>query len=147
MTFKKLLADKRVALEPPSKQELDELREVVATNLADADVPGLSPQGRYEFAYNAARLAATMAVRATGHRVTARNGFHYYTFQALEAVHPAAFGKHATYFDAARSKRNDFSYDGPTNLTDTEATELVAEAKRFLTAVEAWIAAHAPLLK
>ena len=46
MTFKKLLADKRVALEPPSKQELDELREVVATNLADAAVPGLSPQGR-----------------------------------------------------------------------------------------------------
>ena len=141
MTLAKLLADKRVAGEPTSKQELDELREVVATNLRDAQVPGLSPQGRYEFAYNAARLLATLVVRASGHRVIAKNGHHYYTFQALEAADPAAFKNAAAYFDAARSKRNDFSYEGPVGLTDTEADGLITDVKQFQQDVEAWIKA------
>lgn len=117
----------RVTIEPVSRQELDELREMVTTNLGDAQVAGLSAQGRYEFAYNAARLLATIAVRASGHRVIAKNGYHYFTFQALEAADPARFGNAAICFDAARSKRNDFSYDAPVPLSDTEADELVEE--------------------
>ena len=42
-----------VAPEPTSKQELDGIRQMVTTNLNDANVAGLSSQGRYEFAYNA----------------------------------------------------------------------------------------------
>jgi len=56
----KLLADKQVAREPTNRVEIDELRAMVARNLEDAQVPGVSAQGRYEFAYNAARLMATV---------------------------------------------------------------------------------------
>lgn len=146
MTLSKLLASKRIASEPSSKKELDELREVVAINLADAQVAAVSAQGRYEFAYNTVRLLATMVIRASGHRVTAKNGHHYYTFQTLEAVNQKAFKDAATYFDAARNKRNDFSYDGPIDLTDSEADELVEEAKQFLNDVEEWIRTNHPSL-
>ena len=67
MTWNKLLAEQRVASQPTSKQELDDLRQMVTTNLNDASVAGLSSQGRYEFAYNAARLMATVVIRVNGY--------------------------------------------------------------------------------
>jgi hypothetical protein len=41
---------------------------MAAVNLRDAHVGGISAQGRFEFAYNAARLLATIAIRASGYR-------------------------------------------------------------------------------
>ena len=45
MTWTDLLTGKRVAAEPTSKQELDELREMAALNLKDAHVAGVSAGG------------------------------------------------------------------------------------------------------
>lgn len=146
MTLTKLLADNRITGEPSSKQELDELRQMVATNLSDVAVTGLSSQGRYEFAYNAGRLIATIAIRAGGYRVTAKVGHHYFTFQALEAVDPGEFATIAAFLDTARSKRNDFSYDAPITVSDTDADELVTEVKQFHVRVEQWIAVRDPSL-
>ncbi len=50
MSWKKLLDDNHVTAEPSSKQEIDELRRMVAQNLNDAHVGGVSAQGRYELA-------------------------------------------------------------------------------------------------
>src|SRR5882672_1053369 len=119
-TWAKLLAANRVAREPTSKQELDELREMAELNLQDAGVEGLPGRGRYEFAYNAARLLATLVVRVAGYRIISKGGHHFYTFAALE-VADGTFAKTAAYFDAARSKRNDFSYDSPIPISDTDA--------------------------
>jgi hypothetical protein len=83
-----LLAEKRVALQPTSKSELEEIRMMAQLNLRDAHVSMISAQGRFEFAYNAARLTATVVVRASGYRVVAKNGHHYFTFQALRASDP-----------------------------------------------------------
>ena len=105
----------------------------------------MSPQGRYEFAYNAARLTATIVVRACGYRVISKGGHHYYTFQALEAADPG-FAKLAVYFDTARSKRNDFSYDTPVTVSDTEADDLVRSVIQFRNDVGAWIRQTNPAL-
>ncbi len=145
MSWNKLLADQRVALEPTSKQELDGIRQMVTTNLNDANVAGLSSQGRYEFAYNAARLVATIVIRASGYRVTSKTGHHWVTFQALEAAN-SAFLMAAAHFDAARRKRNDFSYDTPISISETDADELVAAVKQFQLDAEKWIRARTPTL-
>src|SRR4051794_37929115 len=142
-TWNDLLTARRVAREPSSRQELDEIRAMIATNLKDANVPGLSAQGRYEFAYNAARLVATLAVRAAGYRVIAKNGHHYFTFQGLETA-DKAFVKTAAYFDSARTKRNDFSYDAPVEVAESEALELIDTVRKFLQQVEAWVRARDP---
>jgi hypothetical protein len=144
MNWSKLLAASRVAREPSSKQELDELREMAALNLLDADVQGLSARGRYEFAYNAARLLATLVVRAAGYRIISKGGHHYYTFLALE-VTDGAFAKAAAYFDAARSKRNDFSYDSPIPISDTDAEELVQAVREFAHQAQGWMKSKYPL--
>lgn len=145
MSWTKLLAEKRVAREQTSKKELDELRAMVAVNLKDAHVAGISAQGRFEFAYNAARLMATVVVRASGYRVVARTGHHYFTFQALQAADPS-FLKMAIYFDAARDKRNDFSYESPVLISDTDADDLLKAVEQFQQDSQAWIKATDPTL-
>jgi len=145
MSWTKLLADKHVAREPTHKSELDDLRALVARNLDDAQVRGVSAQGRYEFGYNAARLMATIVIRACGYRVVARTGHHYWTFTALETA-DATFEKAAANFDAARSRRNDFSYDAPVEISDTDAGDLIEAARQFHRAAETWIAAKDPSL-
>lgn len=134
-----------MAPEPTSKKELDELRTMAAVNLNDAHVAGISAQGRYEFAYNAARLVATLVVRASGYRVVAKSGHHYFTFQALKASDPS-FAKVAAYFDDVRDTRNDFSYKAPVLISDTDADELVKEVEQFRQDAESWIRAKDPLL-
>jgi hypothetical protein len=115
-----LLADKRVASEGTSKSELDELRARADVNLKDAQIATLSATGRYEFAYNAARHMATIVVRASGYRVTAKSSHHVITFQALQAAEPA-FAPMAVYFDRARVTRNEFSYNGHTIVSARSA--------------------------
>jgi len=118
---------------------------MVAVNLKDAHVAGVSAQGRYEFACNAARLMATIVVRASGHRVIAKSGHHYYTFQALQVSDPA-FVKMAIYFDAARDMRNDFSYEAAVLISDTDADDLLKAVEQFRLDAEAWIKAKYPAL-
>ena len=60
MTWKKLLANKNVAHEPPSKAELDNLRSIVARSLKDVVSPGLSTDARFVMAYDAARTLSLM---------------------------------------------------------------------------------------
>jgi hypothetical protein len=140
-----LLAEKRVAREPSSKKELDELRTMAAVNLHDSHVTGISAQGRYEFAYNAARLIATVVVRACGYRVTAKSGHHYFTFQSLQAS-DRSFVRVAIHFDDARDKRNDLSYDSPVLISDTEANDLVKTVEQFQREAETWIQTKFPKL-
>jgi hypothetical protein len=118
---------------------------MAAAELRDARVAGISAKGRYEFAYNAARLTATIIVRASGYRVTAKAGHHYVTFQALKAA-DHAFDKAANFFDAAREKRNDFSNDAPAIISDTDADDLLQTVERFRQDAEAWIKSNFPAL-
>lgn len=137
------MAEKRVAAETPAKQEIDDLRAIVSRSFSDANAVGLSPDGMFNFSYNAARSLATIVVRASGYRVKSQGGGHYNTFLALEAADPA-FAAMAAYFDICRTKRNEFSYDGAGVVSSTEAAELELKTDRFAADVDAWLRANHP---
>lgn len=110
-------------------------------NLKDAAVAGLSADNRFGLAYEAAMLLAKMAIASAGYRVRGFGG-HYTTFEALElalADHTANF---AAYFDRCRRKRNTLSYDAAGVVTDTEASEILVQAKAFRVAVDTWLKAR-----
>jgi hypothetical protein len=52
------------------------MRALVARDLADAQVQGLSADRRFATAYNAALQTAKMAIACAGYRVTAKAGHH-----------------------------------------------------------------------
>ena len=139
MTWKELLAEKRVETHTTSKQELDDLRSAVERNLRDAAIPELSADNRFGLAYEAALLLSKMAVACAGYRVKGQ-GAHQTTFAALKLALGAGISKTATYLERCRRKRNELSYDMAGVATDTEATEILAQATALQSTVEQWIA-------
>jgi hypothetical protein len=118
------------------------MRAVVARDLADAKVEGLSTDRRFATAYNAALQTASIAIACAGYRVTAKTGHHRITVDAIKLALGA--GGYADYLEGCRRKRNVIDYTRSHVATETEANEIVKNATEFYELVEAWIASKFP---
>ncbi|MBI2221652.1 MAG: hypothetical protein HYU53_10645 [Acidobacteria bacterium] len=123
------------------------MRALIARDLADATVAGLSADRRFATAYNAALLAATMAIACAGYRVTARTGHHKISFESIKLALGVAADNYADYFETCRRKRNVIDYTRSRVATGTEAEEILKKATKFYEAVESWIESEFPDLK
>jgi hypothetical protein len=147
MSWKKLLQDNKVHQHTTSRQELAEIRRLVARDLADASIPALSEDRRFATAYNAALQTAKMAIACAGYRIASVPGHHRLTFEGAKLALGKPAEQLADYFDACRRKRNEIDYTGATIATTTEADELLLHAKSFLNMVEGWIESKHATLK
>lgn len=147
MSWKRLLAARKVHAHRTSRQEMEELRAVIRRDLSDAAIPALSEDRRFATAYNAALQAAKMAVACAGYRVGAVPGHHAISFECVGL----ALGREAdalvAFFDLCRRKRNIIDYTGAMIATSTEAAEVLERAGELLAMVEAWIEARHPELR
>src|SRR5262245_17986752 len=123
------------------------MRALVARDLADAGIEGLSADRKYATAYNAALQTANMAITCAGYRVTAKTGHHKITFYSANLALGSGADKYTDYFETCRRKRNVIDYTRSHVATDTEADEIVEKGIEFAEFVETWIAAKFPLLK
>lgn len=128
-----------------SRVEIDGLRSIVGRDLADAGLPGLSDDRRFATAYNAILQLATMVIAGSGFRVSG-SGHHRTTFMALPLAMGPSFTERATYFDLCRRKRNVIDDDLAFASSESEALELVNQARAFRREVEDWITSHHPHL-
>ena len=147
MSWKKLLQDNKVHRHTTSRQELNEIRRLVARDLTDAAIPALSEDRRFATAYTAALQTAKMAIACAGYRIASVPGHHRLTFEGAKLALGKPAEHLADYFDSCRRKRNEIDYTGATIATTTEADELLLHAKSFLKLVEAWINSTYPALK
>src|SRR5438132_4015639 len=127
MNLTKLLANKEAQKHKTSKKELDNMRALIARDLADAGLAGLSADRRFATAYNAALQAANMAMAC--------------------AVLGKPVHNYADYFETCRRKRNTIDYTFSNVATETEAKEILIQASQFYGAVEDWITNNHPSLK
>ena len=139
MSWRVLLAQRRVVVEPPTRAEIDAQRELASRALADAAIAAVSDDGRFDRAYDAARALATVVIRASGYRVKGAGGGHYNTFLALEAADPDRFAAFAAHFHLCREKRNELSYVQPRVVSRSELEEILREVPRFRVAVAGWL--------
>jgi hypothetical protein len=131
-----------------SRQEIDDLREIVKRDLADAGIDVLSDDRKFATAYNAVLQLSKMAIACSGYRVTSGAGHHQKTFDVIRtALASPEAEDFADYFDTCRRKRNYIDYDGADIVTETEAGELVEKANEFHAFVEDWISREHPTLK
>lgn len=147
MTWTKLLANRDVQRHRTSKRELDDMRALVARDLSDAMVAGLSDDRRFATAYNAALLVTNMAIACAGYRVTAKIGHHRISFDSAQLALGAGAAKYADYFETCRRKRNLIDYMRSHVATETETIEIIKKATEFCEFVEAWIDSSFPDLK
>ena len=98
MSWQQLSAANRVRSHATSWQELTDLRAVIARDLQDAAVAGLSADRRFATAYNAVLQLTKMVVACSGYRVVGQ-GHHQTTFEALELAMGPSIAASAVYFD------------------------------------------------
>ena len=147
MTWTSLLANKEAQKHKTSKKELDNMPALIARDLADASLAGLSADRRFATAYNAALQAANMAIACAGYRIVSKVGHHRVSLESAKLVLGKAAHKYTDYFETCRRKRNTIDYTFSNVATDTEAKEIVVQAKQFYIEVEEWITKNHPALK
>jgi len=118
------------------------MRELIARDLADGALAGLSADRRFATAYNAALQAANMAIACAGYRITAKTGHHRVSWEGAALAVGRSAKNLADYFDTCRRKRNQIDYMRCDLATETEANEILAKANEFHELIESWIGKH-----
>jgi hypothetical protein len=87
------------------------MRALIARDLADAAIAGLSADRRFATAYNAALQAANIAIACAGYRIVSKVGHHRVSLESAKLVLGKTADKHADYFEICRRKRNTIDYN------------------------------------
>lgn len=122
-----------------SRQELDGLLSIVARELADSQVEGVSADGRFNHAYRAAVTLATVLLLASGYTPARGQSHHYRTIEAMSEILGPRAKDDVAYLQSCRAKRNAAEYDAANEATETEVDELVAFAKELSKTVQTWL--------
>jgi hypothetical protein len=138
------LASRWLVAHKTSPREIRELLDLADRDLSDCTASGLSTDWRFAIAYNAALLAATAALAASGYRA-ARESHHHRVIQSLAMTIGADAGS-VRRFDQFRKKRNLGAYERSGVVSDQEAKEMGQFARALRKDVEQWILAEHPEL-
>jgi len=141
------LASKEAQRHKTSKKELDNMRALIARDLADAAIAGLSADRRFATAYNAALQAANMAIACAGYRIMSKVGHHRVSLESMKLVLGKPAHEYADYFEICRRKRNTIDYTFSNVASEIEAQEILFQAVEFCGKVEDRIVKNYPLLK
>ena len=148
MSLTGLLASERIQHHLTSPSEVAGLRKLVARDLNDAAVRGLSADRIFATAYNAVLQLSKMSLACAGYRVSATlPGHHQTTFEAARLVLGSPAQQLTDYFEMCRRKRNVIDYDLAEVATEAQAEELLAKATEYQELVEEWIAKKHPKYK
>ena len=120
-----------------SPQEIEDLFRIVDRDLKDCEVTSLSPDWKFNIAYNAALQCAKAALATAGYRPT-RESHHYRLIHSL-AYTIQADDKLIIQFDMFRKKRNISDYMRAGEISDLEVKEMIALSKRLRHRVKEWI--------
>jgi hypothetical protein len=121
--IRRLLEDRDLAEQAADDAEIAGFWRKALRAYRDSNVPGLSPQGSFNAAYEAALDAATALVREAGYRVQSRTRHHWAAFYAVQGLEDPVLEELGTDLDATRTERHE-------NVYRPEDDEALAERRR-----------------
>ena len=142
MSWQSLLQAQRIKSHRTSRQELDDLRDVVERDLQDAAVPAVSADRRFATAYNAVLQLGKMVIACAGYRV-AGPGHHLTTSRPLRSRWDRPFlrlSRISTPADARETKLSTIARMRP----QKPSRGAVKQGKKFRELIEKWILKHHP---
>ncbi|HXW59963.1 MAG TPA: hypothetical protein VEK06_00345 [Myxococcota bacterium] len=120
--------------EPANRFEIDGLVHSAQVRLRDAENTMLSPESRFDLAYNAAHALSLAALRWRGYRSTNR----YMVFQALS--HTAGLRPEIwRVLSKCHQRRNLAEYEGEFEIEEQLLTDLLKVTRELLSAINALI--------
>ena len=138
MSLQDLLDEGRLEQRPTSREEIVELLKTASRALGDASVEQVSLDGRFNHAYDAALLLATIPLRCAGYR-TRGEGHHQTVFSVLPEVMGGAAQRVARYLQKCRTIRNRSTYSRSGIVSKSEVKELISRVEDFRSAVGEWL--------
>ena len=142
MSLKNLLAISLDAV-APDKALITKLLAAALRNIADAQLPGLSAENRFDAAYKAVMQSAMVALNANGYRtLTSKPGHHLTAIQTL-SLSVKLPPSQVIVLDALRKQRNLSDYSGDL-ISEAAVAECLASASILRSHVLAWLKAHRP---
>jgi len=121
----------------PRPREIADLLASADRNLGDSQVPGLSIDGRYGFAYQGILQAAAAALAASGYRAE-RDQHHHRILKSLRFT-VGLDGDTVDRLDKYRKKRNQGVYEAVGVVSEQEVSEIVRVAKDLRVRIEDWL--------
>ena len=139
MPYETLLSEGRIVEHEFTQVDIVNLIGMAERDLRDAQIDQLSDDNRFGLAYDGIRAAATAVMAAEGYRTVSVAGQHQAVFMFLEAAAGGRWATDVPFFQAARRKRNQASYDILGAITATERAELAKTAQSFVADVRQWL--------
>ena len=127
--------------------EVRNLLGVVDRELADAGVVGLSDDGRFTHAYDAALLLCKLTLHASGFEVQKRTpGHHNLWINSLEFTLGDTFKETSIHLSKSSKLRNMSLYDHTGVAQKQDADDLLEAARQLRQDVLSWLRSHHPNL-
>jgi hypothetical protein len=134
-----------LTLEPitPDRTAIQRLLDAAARSLADARLPNISAEGRFDMAYKAIMQSANAALQANGYRtLTSKPGHHQTMVQTL--VHSIDIERAVMVtLDGLRKQRNVIDYSGDV-VSESMANECLQHANELNARVVQWLKKNKP---
>lgn len=121
----------KLKLEPPDQKEFDAMLASAKRRLQDAQLEGLSEEGRFSLAYGAAHIIALAAMRWHGYRSDNR----YLVFQCLDQTAGLDRVKWRV-LNQCHNARNISEYEGRLEISAQLLKELIDISNELLKLVE-----------
>lgn len=138
MSLENLAKIGRLKPHSASKEDAAKILAAARRNLKETQIPGLSPETRFDLAYKAVMQCGLLALMANGYRPSTNEpGHHATTIQTL----PLTIGlenERMIVLDKMRRTRNVNDYSGDT-VSEEEAAACIRSAKALLTTVTDWL--------
>jgi hypothetical protein len=128
----------------PTLTEITQLFAVVDREIHDASVAGLSVDGKFMHAYDAALNLCTIALRSNGYSVVKGQGHHKKTIEALPLCLGKSFAEIADQIEIASRQRGHAMYDRTGVVEDSDADDLLQTAVALRSALLEWLKAQHP---
>lgn len=130
----------------PDLAEIQQLIQVVDRDIADAQAEGLSPDGKFQHAYDAALQLCMIALRASGFRVPKGAGHHKRGIDSLQYTLGGRWSDAMDHIEFGSRLRGQAIYERIDVVSSEDADELLSTAKVLRASIVTWLKANHPVL-
>ena len=142
MSFEQWLRNGWLQQDETTVAEIQRLLQVADRDLADAGAAGLSADGRFQHAYDAALQLCLIALRAAGYRVRKGQGHHKYGIDSLRHTLGEQCADTADHIERCSRLRAQAVYERIGVVSGEDAKDLIDTARQLRTDVINWLRAH-----
>jgi len=130
----------------PSAQVVGDLLAIADREIRDASLEGMSPDGRFDHAYDAIRSLCEVALHSCGYTVPKGGRKHERAIESLKFTFGNEWAEDVDFFDRCRRRRHQSIYERAGVAQPRDADDLLGAAKRLREEVREWLKRNHPNL-